>query len=213
MENKERARLVTEELERLYPKAVCSLDYGVDPYRLMVMAVLSAQCTDARVNEVSVPLFAKYPTPEALAAAPEGELEEIIRPVGLFRSKAKNLRAACAALTERFGGKVPSEMDKLLSLPGVGRKVANLLRGDLYGLGGVVADTHCQRISCRLGLCSKKDPLTVEKELGALVPTEKQSDLCHRMVNFGREVCTARSPRCSECALAAFCKRVGVKDA
>lgn len=207
MDKKERARLAADALEKLYPKAVCSLDYGKDPYRLLVMAVLSAQCTDARVNAVCVPLFEKYPSPASLAASPPGELEAIIRPVGLYNSKAKNLRAACAAIEERFGGRVPSGMDELLSLPGVGRKVANLLRGDLFGLGGIVADTHCMRVSCRLGLCSKKDPLAVEKELSALLPTDRQSDFCHRLVNFGRDTCTARSPRCADCPLSTLCEK------
>lgn len=207
MDNKEKARLTVEALEKLYPQAVCSLDYGVSPYKLLVMAILSAQCTDARVNIVSVPLFEKYPTPKELAASPAGELEEIIRSVGLYNSKAKNLRAACKLLVERFGGEVPCDMEDLLSLPGVGRKVANLLRGDLYGLGGIVADTHCMRISCRIGLCTKKDPLTVEKQLSQLVPLDKQSALCHRLVLFGRDICTARAPRCNDCPLAGFCDK------
>ena len=149
MDAKTTAALVTARLKDRYEDAVCSLEYGGDPYKLMVMAVLSAQCTDARVNTVSIPLFKAYPTPEALAYSPEGELEEIIRPVGLYKTKARNLRAACKRLCEVYGGIIPREMEDLLSLPGVGRKVANLLRGDLYGLGGIVADTHCIRISVR----------------------------------------------------------------
>ena len=207
MTKKEKAALTVSALERLYPEAICSLDYGVSPYKLLVMAVLSAQCTDARVNLVSVPLFEKYPTPDTLAASPKGELEEIIRSVGLYNSKAKSLRGACKLIVEKHGGEVPREMADLLELPGVGRKVANLLRGDLYGLGGIVADTHCMRISCRLGLCSKRQPLTVEKELSALIPLDKQSALCHRLVLFGRDVCTARSPRCEACPLNGFCPK------
>lgn len=192
-------------LEALYPEAICSLNHGGDPYRLLVMAVLSAQCTDARVNIVAVPLFEKYPTPESMASSPEGELEEMIRSVGLFRSKAKNLRSACKTLTEDYGGKVPSEMKDLLRLGGVGRKVANLIRGDLYGLGGIVADTHCMRISTRLGLSPKADPLVTERALEKLVPREKQSDFCHRLVLFGRDICTARSPKCTLCPLNTIC--------
>lgn len=201
---------VTAALEKLFPDAICSLNYGGSPYRLFVMAILSAQCTDARVNAVSVPLFERYETPAALAAAPEGELEAIIRPVGLYNSKAKNLRAACAVIAERYGGTIPADMSALLALPGVGRKVANLLRGDLYGLGGIVADTHCMRISYRLGLSSRQTPDTTEKELSALIPTEKQSALCHRFVLFGREICTARTPKCAACPLADNCEKNGI---
>lgn len=210
MTKKEKALKTAAALEALYPKAICSLDYGVSPYKLLVMAILSAQCTDARVNIVSVPLFKKYPTPDLLAHSPKGELEDIIRSVGLYNSKAKNLRAACLLITEKHGGKVPREMSELLELPGVGRKVANLVRGDLYGLGGIVADTHCMRISCRIGLCSKRQPLTVEKELAAIVPTDMQSELCHRFVLFGRDICTARAPRCDECPLSDFCDKKDV---
>lgn len=192
-------------LEQLYPNAICSLDHGGDPYKLLVMAVLSAQCTDARVNLVSVPLFQKYPTPDLMAAAPEGELEQVIRSVGLYNSKAKNLRLACRLLVEEYGGTVPRDMDKLLSLPGVGRKVANLLRGDLYGLGGIVADTHCMRISVRLGLAPKAQPLVVERALEKLVPIDEQSDFCHRLVLFGRDICTARAPKCNQCPLNSIC--------
>lgn len=205
MDKKKRALFAISELEKLYPDAVCSLNHGGDPYKLLVMAVLSAQCTDARVNVVSVDLFEKYPTPSLLAASPEGELEEIIRSVGLYNSKAKNLRLACQRLTEVYGGKVPSDMEELLTLPGVGRKVANLIRGDLYGLGGIVADTHCMRITVRLGLSPKKDPLATEKALSGLIPIDKQSDFCHRLVLFGRDVCTARSPKCGVCPLAGVC--------
>jgi len=202
---KQVAHEAVKALEALYPEAVCSLNHGGDPYRLLVMAVLSAQCTDARVNIVAAPLFEKYPTPEKMAQSPEGELEEAIRSVGLFRSKAKNLRKACKTLVEDYGGKVPSEMRDLLRLGGVGRKVANLIRGDLYGLGGIVADTHCMRISTRLGLSPKADPLVTEKALDKLIPLDKQSDFCHRLVLFGRDVCTARSPKCTACPLNTIC--------
>lgn len=206
-DTKKRALGCAAALEKLYPAALCSLKSGDSPYRLLVMAVLSAQCTDARVNLVSVPLFEKYPEPAALAASPPGELEEIIRPVGLYNAKARNLRAACTRLCEVYGGAVPQDMEELLTLPGVGRKVANLLRGDLYGLGGIVADTHCIRISNRLGLASSASPLAVEKSLDALIPTDMQSDFCHRLVLFGREYCTARAPRCEGCPLGALCAK------
>lgn len=203
MNNK--ALKITEELYRLYPDAVCGLQAGEDPYKLFVMAVLSAQCTDERVNTVSVELFKRFPTPLSIAESKEGELEKYIYTVGLYNSKAKALREACKRITEVYGGEIPSSMEDLLSLRGVGRKVANLLRGDIFGLGGIVADTHCIRISVRLGLCTKKDPVTVEKELTPLIPTEKQSGFCHRMVLFGREYCTARNPSCDICPLAKYC--------
>lgn len=210
-----KALFVISALEELYPEAECALKYEGDPYKLLVMAVLSAQCTDKRVNEVSIPLFEKYPVPELMANSPEGELEGVIRPVGLYNSKAKNLRAACKRLCEVYGGTVPTEMEDLLSLGGVGRKVANLLRGDLYGLGGIVADTHCIRISARLGLTASKaaaksknypSPLETERALSKLVPLEKQSDFCHRLVLFGREICDARSPKCKSCPLSEHCQ-------
>lgn len=203
MNNK--ARLITEKLYEVYPDAVCGLDAGADPYRLFVMAVLSAQCTDERVNAVSVELFKRFPTPLSIAESKEGELEKYIYTVGLYNSKAKALREACRRIVEVYGGEIPSGMDDLLSLRGVGRKVANLLRGDIYGLGGIVADTHCIRISVRLGLCTKKDPLTVERELTPLIPTEKQSGFCHRIVMFGREYCKAKNPSCEICPLKELC--------
>ena len=207
MELKEKALAAVSALAARYPAAECSLSYGGEPFRLFVMAVLSAQCTDERVNAVSVPLFAAFPTAAAMAAAPEGALEAIIRPVGLYKTKAKNLRAACARLVEVYGGEIPREMADLLSLAGVGRKVANLLRGDLYGLGGIVADTHCIRISNRLGLADTQNPHGVEKALDVLVPKEEQSDFCHRLVLFGREICSARRPLCGECPMAGFCSQ------
>lgn len=203
MNNK--AAAITDALYNLYPDAVCGLDAGADPYRLFVMAVLSAQCTDERVNAVSTELFKRFPTPLSIAESKEGELEKYIYTVGLYNSKAKSLREACRRIVNVYGGEIPSDMDDLLSLRGVGRKVANLLRGDIFGLGGIVADTHCIRISVRLGLCSKKDPVTVERELTPVIPTDKQSGFCHRMVLFGREYCTARNPSCEKCPLSHLC--------
>lgn len=198
---------ITERLYTVYPDAPCGLCSKGDPYRLFVMAVLSAQCTDERVNAVSENLFKRFPTPLSIAESKEGELEEYIYTVGLYNSKARSLREACKRIVENFGGSIPSEMQDLLSLRGVGRKVANLIRGDVYGLGGIVADTHCIRISVRLGLCSKRDPLTVERELDPIIPVEKQSGFCHRMVLFGREYCTARNPLCEKCPLKDLCEK------
>ncbi len=196
---KEKAATAISVLETLYPAAECSLRYEGEPYKLLVMAILSAQCTDARVNQVSVPLFAAFPTAADLAAAEVADIEAIIRPVGLYRSKAKNIKAAAERLCTVYGGVLPRDMKDLLSLAGVGRKVANLLRGDLFDLGGIVADTHCIRISGRLGLVASKTPIGVERQLDKLIPKEKQSDFCHRMVLFGREYCRAKNPDCKNC--------------
>lgn len=201
----DKALKITEALYNTYPEAVCGLHAGGDPYKLFVMALLSAQCTDERVNAVSVELFKRFPTPLSMAESKEGEIEKYIYTVGLYNSKAKALREACARIVNVYGGSIPSDMEDLLSLRGVGRKVANLLRGDIYGLGGIVADTHCIRISVRLGLCQKKDPVAVEKALTPVIPQEKQSGFCHRIVMFGREYCTARNPSCGICPLAEYC--------
>lgn len=193
-------------LEEMYPNPQCGLFWQGDPYRLLIMAILSAQCTDARVNLVSESLFKRFPTVYHMAKADLVEIEEEIRSVGLYHSKSKALKECCLRITEVYGGNVPKEMKDLLTLRGVGRKVANLLRGDIYGLGGIVADTHCIRISGRLGLADGKDPLKTEKALDKIIPKEKQSDFCHRIVLFGREVCIARNPKCNECRLKEFCE-------
>ena len=206
MTKKEKAKLFDEYLKKLYGDVECGLDSGGDPFRLLVMAILSAQCTDVRVNIVSKTLFEKLPDAKAMAESKEGELEELIRSVGLYNSKAKNLRACAKRICDTYEGKVPKEMDDLLTLGGVGRKVANLVRGDIYGLGGIVADTHCIRITHRLGLTTKPDPLTTERELDKLIPKSDQSDFCHRIVMFGRDVCTARSPKCDKCEMQSVCK-------
>lgn len=197
------ARAVTEQLFLLYPDAECGLNSGGDPFRLLIMAILSAQCTDKRVNEVAKTLFLRFPTPLSIAESKEGELENEIRSVGLYNSKAKNIRNCCRTLCDRYGSEVPSGMDELLSLGGVGRKVANLVRGDLFGLGGIVADTHLIRISNRLGLVESNNPVVVERTLQPLVPNELQSGFCHRVVMFGREFCRAVNPHCESCPLAA----------
>lgn len=206
-EKKLKMARVVERLKEIYPSAACALEYRGDPWRLLVMGRLSAQCTDARVNIVSVPLFAKYPDAESMALAEIGELEELVRPCGLHRTKARNIKDASAELVARFGGRLPDTMDGLLSLPGVGRKIANLLLGDIWGIPGIVADTHCIRICGRLGMypTSLKDPVKVEKILSELTEPSEQTDLCHRIVFFGREFCQARSPRCGECPLADLC--------
>ncbi len=204
---RERIALIVERLEAIYPEAVCALEYGGEPWRLLVMARLSAQCTDARVNIVSRELFARFPTLDSLADAPLSEIEDIVRPCGLFRTKAKSIKEACAALRDDFGGKVPDNMDDLLSLSGVGRKIANLLLGDIYGKPAIVADTHCIRICGRLGMydTSLKDPHKVELIMRELIEPQKQSDFCHRIVQFGRDTCTARAPKCADCPLSELC--------
>ncbi|MBQ7376748.1 MAG: endonuclease III [Clostridia bacterium] len=203
------AAAVVSVLREIYPAAECALQYAGDPWRLLVMGRLSAQCTDARVNIVCKDLFTKYPSAEAMASADIEELEAIVRPCGLYRVKAADIKAASARLMSEYGGVLPSDMDALLSFPGVGRKIANLLRGDLFGLPAVVTDTHCIRICGRLGFYPEKEkrPLVVERILTDLLPPAETSDFCHRIVLFGREYCMARAPRCAECPLAGLCKR------
>ena len=192
-------------LEEKYPQSLCALHYRKD-YELMIAVRLSAQCTDARVNQVTPALFAAYPTLEAMAAAPIADVENYVRSCGFYKHKARDIVLACQMLLRDYDGKVPGTMEALLKLPGVGRKTANLLLGDIYGVpGSVVCDTHCIRICGRLGLSQGKEPEKVEKQLRAILPPEKSSDFCHRIVLFGREVCTARNPKCGQCPLALFC--------
>ena len=212
----DRARMskIVERLKSIYPEAVCALEWGgEDGWRLLVMGRLSAQCTDARVNIVCRELFARFPTATAMASADLTELETIVRPCGLYRTKAQSIKEASRILVEEFGGVVPADMNALLSLPGVGRKIANLLLGDLYHLPGVVTDTHCIRICGRLGFYreDEKDPLTVERILTPLIEPAEQSDFCHRIVQFGRDVCAARSPACEKCPLADLCRHAKSK--
>ena len=205
---KQKVSAIIELLKDRYPVAPCALHYSKD-YELMIAVRLSAQCTDARVNLVTPALFAAYPTLEAFAAADITDVENYIHSCGFFRQKAKDIVLACQMLLTEHGGRVPDTMEKLLKLPGVGRKTANLLLGDLYGVpGSVVCDTHCIRICGRLGLSKGKEPEKVEKQLRKLLPAEESSDFCHRIVLFGREVCTARNPKCAECSLSPFCKEV-----
>ena len=205
MNKKERARAAELALAARYPEAVCSLEWGGDSFRLLIMAILSAQCTDARVNLVSQTLFARYGDAYALAAAPVSDIENEIHSVGLYRSKALALSECSKRICEVYGGRVPHETADLLTLRGVGRKVANLVRGDAFGLGGIVADTHCIRICGRLSLSGGRDPLETERSLEKLIPRARQSDFCHRLVLFGREGCTARAPKCAECPLFDIC--------
>lgn len=194
-------------LKQRYPDALCALHYGAD-YELMIAVRLSAQCTDARVNQVTPALFAAYPTLESFANADIADVEALIHSCGFYRHKARDIVLGCQMLLRDYGGKVPDTMEALLRIPGVGRKTANLLLGDLYGTpGSVVCDTHCIRICGRLGLSQGKDPEKVEQQLRAVLPPEESSDFCHRIVLFGRDCCTARNPKCGECPLRAFCQR------
>ena len=213
-----RMAAIVGRLKTVYPDAICALEWGGqhggDPefllresWKLLVMGRLSAQCTDARVNIVCRELFERFPTVYAMADAAVEDIEAIVRPCGLYRTKAKNIKDACRILVEDYDGIVPDDMDALLTLPGVGRKIANLLLGDIYKKGGVVTDTHCIRICGRLGFYpdSLKDPLKVERILTPLIPEAEQSDFCHRIVQFGRDTCMARSPSCAECPLRDLC--------
>lgn len=202
----EKVSAIVDALEQRYPKALCALSYEKD-YELMIAVRLSAQCTDARVNLVTPTLFAAYPTLEAMAAADIADVERHVHSCGFYKHKARDIVLACQMLLAEYGGKVPGTMESLLRLPGVGRKTANLLLGDLYGVpGSVVCDTHCIRICARLGLTDgSKEPEKVETQLRAILPPDKSSDFCHRIVLFGREICTARAPKCAECPLGIWC--------
>lgn len=203
---------ISARLAQLYPGAECALEYGGDPWRLLVMGRLSAQCTDARVNIVSRELFARFPTARSMAEGDISEIEKIVKPCGLYRMKAQNIKDASRMLVDEFGGVLPSDMDSLLRLPGVGRKIANLLLGDVFGLPAVVCDTHCIRICGRLGMYpeSLKDPNRIEVILRELLPGGDGADFCHRIVLFGREICTARGYRCETCPLRDLCAH-GIK--
>ena len=204
MEVTEKVTNIIEGLKALYPDALCALQYKKD-YELMIAVRLSAQCTDARVNQITPALFAAYPTLESFAQADIADVEELVRSCGFYHHKARDIVLACRMLLSDFGGKVPDNMEDLLKLPGVGRKTANLLLGDIYGQEGYVCDTHCIRICGKLGLSRGKDPVKVEMQLRQVIPPEESSDFCHRIVLHGRAVCTARNPKCSQCTLAPFC--------
>ena len=205
MTKKQIAISAVEALKKEYPEAICSLNYS-DEFQLLAATRLSAQCTDARVNIVTPALFEKYPTVEAFAEAEVADVEELIRSCGFYRTKAKDLVEMAKKIISDFGGKVPDNIEDLTSLPGVGRKTANLICGDIFGKPAVVADTHLIRISNLLGLVETKDPFKVEMQLKELLPAEESNDFCHRCVLHGRAVCIARRPDCENCCMAEFCK-------
>ena len=207
-EKRERLAKIISKLKEVYPSAVCALEYEGDAWKLLVMGRLSAQCTDARVNVVCKELFAKYRNSREMANADINDIEEIIRPCGLFRTKAESIKSASEIIEEKYGGRIPDTMDALLELPGVGRKIANLILGDAFGKDAIVCDTHCIRICGRLGMYSEelKDATKIEFILRDLMDVSEGSDFCHRIVTFGREVCTARSPSCEVCPLSDLCE-------
>ncbi len=211
MDKKELALAVIDRLKKEYPDAGCTLDYD-DAWKLLVSVRLAAQCTDARVNVVVQDLYAQYPTAQELAAADPDDIEKIVHPCGLGRTKARDIHACMRVLCEEYGGRVPDDFDALLALPGVGRKSANLIMGDVFGKPAIVTDTHCIRLSNRIGLVDHlTDPKKVEMALREIVPPEEGNDLCHRFVYHGREICTARTkPYCDRCCLADVCAKADV---
>lgn len=212
MRTKADAAKIVMALKDVYPVGICSLDYE-NAWQLMVAVRLSAQCTDARVNEITPVLFEKYPTLAALAAARVEDIETIIHSCGFFRGKARDIHAAANIVLKEHGGLLPNTMEGLLALPGVGRKSANLILGDIYQVPGVViADTHCIRMANRLGFVQSKDPTKVETALRKVLPPEESNDFCHRCVLHGRAVCTSRSARCSQCVLSPMCPKKGVEN-
>lgn len=210
MTKKERALKAIEALKELYPEAICSLNAS-NPFELLVATRLSAQCTDARVNLVTPALFERYKTVEDYAAADVKDIEKYIHSCGFYKSKAESIVGMAQKILSDFGGEVPDNIEDLTTLPGVGRKTANLIVSDVYGKAAIVVDTHCIRITNRLGLVKEKDPKKIELALKKIIPAEEGSDFCHRIVLFGRDICSARKPKCEECTLFDFCKREGVK--
>lgn len=209
MTKKERAAAAAEILEQMYPEVKCSLEYST-PVEMLIATQMSAQCTDASVNRVTKDLFKKYTSVDDFADADLEELQNDIRSIGLYRNKAKNIILCCQRLREVYGGEVPDTMEELLTLPGTGRKTANLVLGDIFKKPAVVVDTHCIRVSGRIGLTKEKDPTKIEMELKKLIPPEKQLELCHRFVYHGRALCMARNPKCSECPLgmSGVCRKI-----
>ncbi len=204
---KRRAAAIAARLAEAYPQTACTLDYD-EAWKLLVSVRLAAQCTDARVNEVSPGLFACWPSPEALAEADPDEVEAVVRPCGLGRSKARDIVACMRMLRDEYAGRVPDTMEALLRLPGVGRKSANLVLGDVFGKPAIVTDTHCIRLTRRMGLTDEKEPAKVERDLRPLIPPEESNAFCHRLVDHGRAVCTARTkPDCGRCCLADLCEK------
>ncbi|MCC6766997.1 MAG: endonuclease III [Deltaproteobacteria bacterium] len=207
-----RARKIDRALADAYPDAWCALRHD-DAWQLLVATILSAQCTDERVNMVTPTLFARYPTPRALADADPRELERIIHSTGFFRQKAKSLRGVAAATAGEFGGELPRDLETLVTLPGIGRKTANVVLGTAYGVPSIVVDTHVRRVANRLGLTGEDDPTKIEMDLRALVPAASWTRFTHRLIHHGRRICHARKPRCPDCPLLAICPRIGVTDA
>lgn len=199
-----RARRITGALARLYPQARTALDFG-SPFQLYVATVLSAQCTDTRVNQVTPALFRRYPTAEKLARARRGSIETLIRPTGFFRNKAKSIQEGARRILATFGGKLPATMEELLTIPGAGRKTANVILGNAFDVAGIAVDTHVRRLSQRLGFTQQHDPVKIEFELMEIFPRREWTDLSHRLILHGRQVCPARRPRCGECALRPDC--------
>lgn len=211
MNKKERAEEVRKILDVLYPNVKCSLEYST-PVQMLIATQLSAQCTDARVNIVCKDLFKKYKDAKAFANADYEELMDDIRSIGFYRNKAKNIILCCQRLCDVYNGEVPDNMEELLTLAGTGRKTANLVLGDIFGKPAVVVDTHCKRVSTRIGLTKEQEPEKIERDLEKIIPAQYRLRICHQFVSHGRAVCNARSPKCGECALFDVCKRVGVKN-
>ncbi|MDP4153125.1 MAG: endonuclease III [Bacillota bacterium] len=207
MNIKERADAIIAALESVYPYAICSLKY-TKPHELLISVRLSAQCTDARVNIVTESLFKKYPTLSSFAECDLSELSEDVKACGFYKTKARNIKDAATMLINKYNGTIPDNIDDLLKIPGVGRKSANLLLGDIYGKPAIVADTHCIRISNRLGFANSQDPYKVELSLKEIIPPQKSSDFCHRLVLFGRQYCTARKPSCDKCPISDLCPKI-----
>lgn len=212
MKTSRRTSEILDRLHELYPQTECTLDIDADPFHLLCRAVLSAQCTDVRVNQVSQVLFEKYPTFEDFLSAGQEKIGEIIKPCGFWKTKSAYLYDSAKLLKEQFHGELPKDADELEKFPGVGRKVANLLVSELFGIPAIVVDTHCMRVSGRLGLSSGKNPAVIEKELMKVLPKEEWAPFGHRMVDHGRAVCMARSPKCAECTLSDICPKNGVEE-
>ena len=208
---KAQAGRVVRRLKADYPAATCALE-NETPFQLLVATILSAQCTDVRVNMVTPELFRRWPSAAEMAHARTKALETVIQSTGFFRNKAKNIKAASQALMEQHNGQVPRDLDQLVALPGVGRKTANVVLGTAYGLAtGIVVDTHVTRVSRRLGLTAQTDPVKIEQELMQIVPQAEWVDFAHRMIHHGRQICTARKPKCPECSMNKFCPKIGIK--
>ncbi len=206
-----RVRAILRELDRLYPDAACTLDYR-DPLQLLVATILSAQCTDQRVNQVTPALFERYPRARDYARADIGELEQMIRSTGFFRNKAKSIQGMARALVERHGGRVPESLAELVKLPGVGRKTANVVLGNAFGIPGITVDTHVGRVCLRLGLTDSRDAVKAERQLMEIIPRERWTGFSHQVILHGRRVCHSRKPGCPDCGLAAHCPRIGLES-